>query len=408
MLKPLILTHNRHKISHQQISKNALSVLYRLDEAGYRALLVGGAVRDLWLGKKPKDFDVATNATPEQIARLFHNCRLIGRRFRLAHVHFGRDIIEVATFRGHHKQSHSGMIKRDNVYGKVEEDALRRDFTINALYYDIQDGSILDYASGLADLKHRKIRLLGQPQLRYAEDPVRMIRAIRFAAKLNFTIQIDAERLIYKQAALLRNVPPARLFDEVLKLFLGGNAIKTFALLRQYQLFPLLFPLTEKSLKQNEIWTFKLIQQGMQNTDQRIQEGKPVTPAFLFAIFLWESIRCHAKKMETNGLHSYPALQQAISSAMAKQLKYIAIPKRISSQIREIWTLQYRFQNTHSKKAKALLEHPRFRAAYDFLLLRVHAGEIPQHWADFWTQLQLEQGLDPHNKKRQYHKKRHD
>jgi len=407
MPKPIILSSKQHTISQQQISTNALTVLQKLHQAGFRSLLVGGAVRDLLLNQKPKDFDVVTNATPEQISRLFHNCRLIGRRFRLAHVCFGRDIIEVATFRGHHQQTHKGFVKRDNIYGEIEEDALRRDFSINALYYDIADASILDYASGLKDLKNKQIILLGNPKERYPEDPVRMIRAIRFAAKLGFEIEKHSQQLIYKQAHLLKEVPPARLFEEVLKLFLGGEAVKTLALLRQYQLFHFLFPLTEKNLQQAPPFAEKLIQIGMKNTNKRIKEGKPVTPSYLYALFLWETVRINTEKIIKKGLHPYPALQEAMSNCIAKQQKSISIPKRITAQMREIWTLQYRFENSSTKKSVALLDHPRFRAAYDFLLLRAEVGEIETHWAKYWTQLQLDQGLDPKNKKSKYHHKRH-
>ncbi len=402
MTSPIILTRKQHHISQKKISKNALDTLYGLHKAGYRALLVGGAVRDLLLGLKPKDFDVSTNATPEQIARVFSNCRLIGKRFRLAHVHYRRDIIEVATFRGHHQQKKTGMIVRDNVYGSIEEDAARRDFSINALYYDIATENILDYATGLKDIEAKKIVLLGDAQSRYHEDPVRMLRAVRFLAKLDFQLETNTAQLIYQNGHLLKNIPPARLFEEVLKLFLSGSALKTFDLLRQYDLFSALFPHLESLLKNNDAILLTFIQQGMKNTDQRIQQGKPVTPTYLYALFLWGTVKMHWQLQSKRGLPDYPALQQAIATTLNKQQKSVMIPRRFCAQMRELWTLQYRLENTSNKKAISLLHHPRFRAAYDFLLLRTQVDEINPKFAKFWTSFQIKQGLDPHNKKANY------
>ena len=406
MRSPITLSAKKHHISQKNISKNALNTLYKLHQAGYRALLVGGGVRDLLLNLKPKDFDIATNATPEQIAKVFTNCRLIGRRFRLAHVHYGREIIEVATFRGHHQQYKKGMIKRDNVYGDIEEDAARRDFSMNALYYDIATLDILDYATGLKDIKDKKIVLLGDAQRRYDEDPVRMLRALRFAAKLDFQIEQQTSQLIYQNSHLLQNIPPARLFDEVLKLFLGGAALKTFDLLRQYQLFSYLFPQTEQQLQEDET-NLAFIQQGMINTDNRIQQGKPVTPTYLYALFLWGNVQQHWQRQIKKGLPTYPALQQAIASSLTQQQKNVMIPRRFCAQMRELWILQYRFENTNNKKALALLHHPRFRAAYDFLLLRTQVHEIKPKISEFWTALQIKQGLDPQNKKLNYNRRKH-
>ena len=283
-----IIPQKQHQIPKDAICKNALKVLVRLNEAGYEAYLVGGSVRDLLLGKKPKDFDVATNAKPEEVKRLFRNCRLIGRRFRLAHILYGRDVIEVATFRGPHegKQSHQadknneGRITRDNVFGSLEEDAIRRDFTVNALYYSIKDESIIDFTGGMNDLKHKVLRMIGDVETRYREDPVRMLRAVRFAAKLDFSIEKRAHAVIFEMANLLENIPLARLFDETIKLFQGGYGLKCFHLLREYQLFQLLLPLTENNINQSSA----MIEQALKNTDERVAIGKSVNPAFFLSV----------------------------------------------------------------------------------------------------------------------------
>jgi len=372
-----------------------LKVLYRLKDAGYQAHLVGGGVRDLLLGREPKDFDVATDATPEQVKEVFRNCRLIGRRFRLAHVHFGREIIEVATFRAAHSQpspdhrSDDGMLLRDNVYGNIEEDALRRDFTVNALYYNIQDFSVIDYAGGVADLEAGVLRLMGDPETRYREDPVRMLRAVRFMAKLGFVLDPQTEKPIWELGDLMQGVPAARLFEEVLKLFMGGTAATAFEKLRHYDLFAQLFPDTEVALsEQEEEFPHTLVLQGLLNTDARVRDGKPVTPAFLFAVLLWEPVRLRALALQAEGLAPYPALQQASAEVLERQLRRVSLPKRFSMPMREIWALQSRFEHTRGKRPARLAAHPRFRAAYDFLLLRAHAGEVSQKLADWWTEYQ--------------------
>ena len=288
---PLIVPRSEHNISRANISENALKVLYRLKQAGYQAYLVGGGVRDLLLGREPKDFDVATDASPEEVKRVFRNCRLIGRRFRLAHVYFGREIVEVATFRSvgevigkGERQTSNGMLVRDNVYGTIEEDALRRDFTVNALYYNIEDFSVLDYADGLKDLESGTLRLLGDPDVRYREDPVRMLRAVRFAAKLGFMLAPSCEEPLFTSGHLLESVPAARLFDEVVKLFMGGTSVQAFEKLRHYDLFARLFPETDEALShEDQDFPVTFVLRGLENTDQRISVGKPVTPAFLFA-----------------------------------------------------------------------------------------------------------------------------
>jgi len=371
-------------------------VLYRLKKAGYQAYLVGGGVRDLLLGREPKDFDVATDATPEEVKQVFRNCRLIGRRFRLAHVHFGREIIEVATFRGMHEStsdqakqdSDNGMLLRDNVYGSIEEDALRRDFTVNALYYNIEDFSVVDYADGLKDLQAGVLRLLGDPELRYREDPVRMLRAARFAAKLGFTINPACEKPLLENGELLDGVPAARLFEEVLKLFLGGTALHAFEKLRHFDLFRHLFPETDECLSHEEQgFPITFVVRGLKNTDTRIREEKPVTPAFLFAVFLWEPVRLRAQALEAEGKSKHDAIMEAGTEVIGRQISRVSIPKRFSLQMREIWNMQHRLEQ-RGKRALRLLERPRFRAAYDFLLLRAESGEADMALAEWWTLIQ--------------------
>ncbi len=395
---PNIIPRSAHPVSRANISPNALKVLYRLKDSGYQAHLVGGGVRDLLLGREPKDFDIATDAHPEDVRRLFRNCRLIGRRFRLAHVMFGREIIEVATFRAMqeeaagndaHHVDEEGRIVRDNVYGSIEDDALRRDFTVNALYYNIADFSIIDYTGGMQDLERGVLRLLGDPETRYREDPVRMLRAVRFAAKLGFRIEEGTEQPICTLGPLLGDIPPARLFDEMLKLFMGGNALANFEMLRHYDLFRQLFPLTDRSLSHEENhFPHILISRGMANTDARIEAGKPVTPAFLFAVFLWHPVRERAAQLEAEGQHPAQALQHAGSQIIAEQAQVMATPRRFSLPMREIWMLQMRLEQKGGRRRARVLAHPRFRAAYDFLLLRGEAGEVSSEICDWWTSYQ--------------------
>ena len=353
-------------------------------------------MRDLLLGREPKDFDVATNAKPEEVKAVFRNCRLIGRRFRLAHVYFGRETIEVATFRSKNdadgrdeNQSGNGMILRDNIYGTIEEDALRRDFTVNALYYSVEDFSVTDYAEGLHDLEAGRLRLLGDPEQRYREDPVRMLRAVRFASKLGFTIDRECESVLAELGHLLQEVPAARLFEEVLKLFMGGTALIAFEKLRHYDLFSVLFPETDEVLSFEEHdFPITFVNRGLENTDNRIADGKPVTPAFLFAVLLWEPVRLLAKELEEDGLSPNEAMQDAGNDVLHEQLQIVSLPKRFSLPMREIWNLQERFDNRAGKRPQRLMGHPRFRAAYDFLVLRAEAGEIDMELADWWTKYQ--------------------
>ncbi|TWI50875.1 poly(A) polymerase [Pseudomonas duriflava] len=397
---PAVIPRSQHALEREQISRYALSVVDRLEKAGYQAYLVGGCVRDLLLGVEPKDFDVATNATPEQVRAEFRNARVIGRRFKLVHVHFGREIIEVATFRANHSEDdgeedatqsarhESGRILRDNIYGNQEQDAQRRDFTINALYYDATQERILDYANGASDIRHRLIRLIGDPEQRYQEDPVRMLRAVRFAAKLDFDIEAQTAAPIQRLAPLLRDIPAPRLFDEVLKLFLGGHAERTFELLLAYDLFAPLFPASAEALARNPDYTSRLIRQALANTDTRIREGKPVTPAFLFAALLWPALPARVIYHQEQGLPPLPAMQEAAHDLTLEQCRRIAIPKRFTIPMREIWDMQERLPRRQGKRADMLLENPRFRAGYDFLLLRESAGEQTGNLGQWWTRYQ--------------------
>ena len=397
-LSPTILPLSKHGISAASISKNALSVLYRLKDSGFQAYIVGGGVRDLLLGREPKDFDVVTDAHPEQVRSLFRNCRLIGRRFRLAHVYFGRDIIEVATFRaipdGNSDSRRgvvveNGRVVRDNVYGSIEEDAQRRDFTVNSLYFDVSDLTVADYVGALQDLEMGVLRVIGKPVIRFQEDPVRMLRAVRFAAKLGFLIHPDTEAAIFSQAHLLESVPPARLFDEIIKLFHGGCALKTFELLRRYELFSRLFPATELALaKEDQGFPITFIAHGMQNTDERINSSKPVTPAFLYAVLLWEPIRELAGNFADQGSKKPEAFEAACVETIRRQNKQTSIPRRFAVPMREIWQLQYKFQRRSGKQPLKFLAHPRFRAAYDFFCLRTAAGELPEEVCIWWTRIQ--------------------
>lgn len=395
IVNPVVISRDNHCVSRSAISPNALKVLYRLKSAGFQAHLVGGGVRDLLLGREPKDFDVATDASPEQVREVFRNCRLVGRRFRLAHVQFGREIIEVATFRAgqdqtpEQHQTDEGMLLRDNIYGTIEEDALRRDFSVNALYYNIADFSVIDYAGGVEDLNQGVLRLLGDPETRYREDPVRMLRAIRFAAKLGFRIAPDTEAPIPELAPLLADVPAARLFEETLKLFLAGTAAGTFEKLRQYGLFGQLFPDTEHSLeKLDHEFPLTLVLKGLENTDTRIREDKPVTPAFLFAVLLWEPVRQRVEALQAADVPPFQAVQKASGEIVSRQVGRVAIPRRFSTPMQEIWSLQFRFPQIRGKRPMRMLAHPRFRAAYDFLLLRASAGEADPELAAWWTDFQ--------------------
>jgi len=390
------LTRNNHSISRKSISEAALKVLYRLTNSGFRACLVGGGVRDLLLGIQPKDFDVATDATPEQVRELFKNSRIIGRRFRLVHIRFGREIIEVATFRSHSSDSPKtelnteGRILRDNTFGDIEDDAIRRDFTANALYYDIANFSILDYTNGLKDVETRTLRLIGDAETRYQEDPVRMLRAIRFAAKLDFEIEELAGEAILYCGHLLAGIPPARLFDETVKLFHCGNASRVFELLRSYDLLQYLFPALNQLLTGEPAEAMlDFVDQGLVNTDNRINDDMHVSPAFIFAILLWPVVHQQAMEMQSDKLRIVPALLQAGSDVMSQQLKHISIPRRYSQMARDIWTAQPKFQRTQGKNPARLLGHPCFRAAYDFMCIQSMVSLIPGNLCQWWTDYQI-------------------
>ncbi|HEY0746533.1 MAG TPA: polynucleotide adenylyltransferase PcnB [Steroidobacteraceae bacterium] len=428
-LSPLIIPRSEHSISRSAISPNALKVLYRLKEAGYQGFLVGGAVRDLLLGLRPKDFDVATNALPEEVRRLFRNCRLIGRRFRLAHVFFGSEIIEVATFRAaaaperedaedpdvdaeaasedstlepitpefsppsdseHRAFDLRGRILRDNIYGTIEEDVWRRDFAANGLYYNIEDFSIWDFVDGMSDIKARRLKLIGDPETRYREDPVRMLRAVRFAAKLDFSIEPATEKLLKQLAYLLDGVPPARLFDEVLKLFLSGFGAKSYRLLQQYGLFEHLFPQSAAAFALPPYaYAGEMLELGLANTDARIAADKPVTPTFLFAVLLWSAVLRELNERQAGPSPELALLMQACDTVLRTQQSRVAIPRRFAIPMRELLMLQPRFARRSGVKSLSLLQHPRFRAAYDFLLLRAQVGVADPELATWWTDIQV-------------------
>lgn len=405
-----ILSRDEHGISRKQISPSALKVLYRLGDAGFHAFLVGGGVRDLLLDGQPKDFDISTDATPEEVRELFRNSRIIGRRFRIVHIRFGREIIEVTTFRAHHRaensvnenssrksmrnldsaHSDSGMILRDNVFGGIDEDALRRDFTINAFYYTTKGFVVLDFADGQRDLENHIIRIIGDPETRYREDPVRLLRAIRFAAKLDFSIEKSTEEPIDRLADLLGSVSSARLFDETLKLLASGNAENTYNLLNRYRIMDYLFPATRATTSNPDSSEARLVQLALINTDRRLNQGKSITPAFLYAAMLWPPLlrALQERGVEPAGRPKQLVLQEAANEVITAQLEYTAIPRRFTAMMREIWDLQWCLMPTTARRTMAVFEHPRFRAAYDFLLLREEAGENTRHQGQWWTEFQ--------------------
>lgn len=425
-----LITEDQHQISRRYLDDNALKVTYRLQDAGFEGYLVGGCIRDLLLDKKPKDFDVATDAHPEEAAELFRRGRLIGRRFKLVHVRYGRDLIEVATFRASHdsqpengegeqgKQCDSGMILRDNVYGTIEEDALRRDFTVNALYYCPKDHCVYDFANGYEDLKKGVLRMIGHPESRYKEDPVRMLRAARFAAKLDFTIDPASESPIRPLAPMLKRIAPARLFDEALKLLQSGHAVQSYQQLQRLELFEPLFPQVQELLQRPnlDVPLTALIENALKNTDRRLAQRKSVTPAFLFAAILWYPTQLLMQKLiREQKMPPLPALHEAANQVLASQVRSTAIPRRFSTPIREIWEMQLRLPRRQGHRAHRLMEMPRFRAAYDLLLLRENSGEkldgLSQWWTDFQnanptSQDDMINGLDKGDKPRRTRRKK--
>jgi poly(A) polymerase len=429
-VQPRIISRADHNISRSNISGNAVRVLYRLKEAGYQAFLVGGCVRDVMLGRHPKDFDVATNALPDQVRSLFRNSRLVGRRFRLAHVVFGREVIEVATFRAasaplpseepvpqadpeegeapeldeesevddeaefngidHERvlDTH-GRLLRDNVYGTIDEDVWRRDFTVNSLYYSIADFSLWDYVGGAEDLAARRLRLIGDPETRYREDPVRMLRAARFEAKLGFDLDPATAEPIPRLRTLLAGVPAARLFDEMLKLFLTGHGERSLEVLRQRQLFGELFPAVERYLAAHpDSLIERLLRQGLRNTDERVASDKPVTPTFLVALLLYGPIAQAIESLPPQRWHELGAIIEACDRTLRAASTRVTIPRRVALGVREMYGLQPRLEQPRGKRALRLLEQPRFRSAFDLLLLRSALGLAPASIAEWWTRLQ--------------------
>jgi poly(A) polymerase len=385
----IVVTVKTHQINQALISQAALKTCDGLQKAGFQAYIVGGAVRDLLLNHKPKDFDVATDATPEQVYKIFRRSRIIGKRFRLVHVLWGNETIEVSTFRGHHqnegdaKTSETGRIIRDNVFGNIEEDAARRDFTANALYYDPAKEEVLDFHNGVADVRAKILRMIGDPVTRYQEDPVRMLRAVRLSAKLGLTIDKITEAPIHKLADLLQDVPPSRLFDEMLKLFLSGHAVESINALRAQHLHHGLLPMLDVVLEQPLGEKFVML--ALKNTDDRILSGKSSNPSFLFATLLWHEVLAAWAVYQKHGHYLIPALHMAMNEVIDKQAKKMAIHNRFTATMKEIWLMQPRFEQRYGKRPYALLTHPRYRAGYDFLLLRCESGEEPLELGEWWT-----------------------
>ncbi|HSA89428.1 MAG TPA: polynucleotide adenylyltransferase PcnB [Burkholderiales bacterium] len=387
---PLRVPRAGHGIARERLSPAAARICSVLREAGFSAYVVGGAVRDLLLGIAPVDFDVATDARPEQVKPLFRRALIIGRRFRLVHVVMGQDTVEVSTFRAadtetSEKDEH-GRVLRDNVYGTQESDALRRDFTINALYYDPASEEVTDFHGGLADLKKRVLRVIGGPETRYREDPVRMLRAVRLAAKLGLTLDPATREPIRRLAPLMERVPPARLFDEMLKLLLSGHASACLRQLREVGLHKGLLPLLDVILEQPLGERFVTL--ALAQTDERVLAGRPVSPAFLFAALLWHEVLAAWKARQGRGERPIPALETAMDEVLDTQCAKLAITRRLTATMREVWAMQPRFEGRSGNRAYRLLEAPRFRMAYDFLALRAASGEVPAELETWWRGFQ--------------------
>ena len=388
--EPAVIPVSRHGITRDRISSGSRRVCEGLQQQGHKAYVVGGAVRDLLLGTAPKDFDVATDATPDEIRRAFRRSRAIGRRFQIVHVMMGQETIEVTTFRGmldaNTKTDEHGRVLHDNVFGTQADDAARRDFTANALYYDPATEAVIDYHHGVGDLRQKTLRMIGEPRARYREDPVRMLRAVRLAAKLGLIIDPAASKPIREMAELLENVPPARLFDEMLKLLTSGHSVNCITRLREEGLHHGLLPLPDVILEQP--LGEKFIMLALANTDDRVRAGKGISPGFLFATLLWHEVLAHWEKLKAAGEAKIPALYQAMDTVLDVQGEKLAITRRIAGDIKDIWSLQPRFETRAGKRPYGLLEHPRFRAGYDFLLLRAESGEIDAELGDWWTRFQ--------------------
>ncbi|MFD2367009.1 polynucleotide adenylyltransferase PcnB [Pseudoduganella sp. GCM10020061] len=385
--EPVVLGPGQHKIDPKLVSSNALRVTQTLQDAGYEAFVVGGAVRDLLLGVKPKDFDIATNATPEQVKRLFRRAFIIGKRFQIVHVMFGQDLLEVTTFRGASQDNapkdEHGRVLRDNNFGPQHEDAARRDFTINAMYYNPATQEVLDYHGGIEDIASKQLRIIGQPEARYREDPVRMLRVVRFAAKLQFTIEPATRAPIPVMAPLINNVPAARVFDEMLKLLMSGHALACLQQLRKEGLHHGLLPLLDVVLEQPI--SMKFVTLALESTDRRVMAGKGVSPGFLFASLLWHQVLEKWNAYKAAGESPIPALHLAADDVLEDQTEKLALQRRIGSDMRDIWSMQPRFERRQGKAPIKLLENPRFRAGYDFLLLRCESGELDAELGEWWT-----------------------
>jgi poly(A) polymerase len=386
--KAEVIGVDKHGIRREDVSSAARRVCEALQGAGHRGYVVGGAVRDLIAGIEPKDYDVATDATPEQVRALFRRSRIIGRRFQIVHVMFGAETIEVSTFRAAHdadtvKDAH-GRVLRDNVFGSIEEDADRRDFTINALYYDPTAQTVLDYHHGVRDLQRKTLRMIGDPRARYREDPVRMLRAMRLSAKLGLRLDPLVQAPIREMAELMDNVPSARVFDEMLKLLFSGHAIECVRRLREdglhHGVLPLLDVILEQPLGE------KFVMASLASTDARVKAGKSTSPGFLFATLLWHEVLADWETRKKDGKLPQPAMYDAMDEVLYRQAEKLAITKRIAGDIKDIWALQPRFDKRAGKIPYRLIEQPRYRAAYDFLLLRAESGEVEQELADWWTE----------------------
>ena len=370
------------KIDISKISKHALGIILSLQKNKYEAYIVGGAIRDILINQNPKDFDIATSATPEQIRRLFKKSRIIGRRFKLVHVLDGRDIIEVSTFRAkpQEREIMANGVERDNAYGTLKEDAERRDFTSNSIYFNPTNNKLIDFYGGIDDIKNKQLTIIGIPEIRFQEDPIRILRAIRFAAKLDLSINEDIKSIIHKNINLLENIPYSRLFDEVMKLFLTGHALKSVILFNKFNLSKKFFPVLQSINPSTQAF----LKQGLRDTDKRIHESKSVNPGFLLAVFLWRDVNEAWGKRKKTSINNTVALNTAIDFVLSKQSKIFPVQKRFIVTMSEIWRLQPRFENLNPKRIYRLLGHPRFRAAYDFLLLRNRQGEINNDLAQWW------------------------
>ncbi|WP_370262718.1 polynucleotide adenylyltransferase PcnB [Limnobacter sp.] len=386
--KPKVWGVAEHKIDRRLVSHNAIRVCETLQAKGYKAFVVGGAVRDLLLGMRPKDFDVATDASPEQTQRLFRRARIIGRRFQIVHVMFGPETIETSTFRalttGNSDTDEHGRVLRDNEFGRQDEDASRRDFTVNAMYYDPSTETVWDYHHGMEDLRAKTLRMIGEPAVRYREDPVRMLRVVRFAAKLNFNIEPATYAPIASMSDLLRNVPASRLFDEMLKLLMSGSALACLKGLRQAGLHHGVFPLLDAILEDEAGEAF--LTEALARTDRRVHEGKPLSPGFLFACLLWHLVLENWEKRVKAGEVKFPALFAAMDEVLAEQAERTAIPRRLTGDMREIWAFQPRFEKRAGKAPFRMLEQQKFRAALDFFELRALVGNADPELARWWRE----------------------